>query len=158
MDFNNLNDAEVKEIIQRLKHPKKLLSFQKIVQQLTSMLFGKIKIDELVFDEDGIDYIFHIYRGEIDPNRFSIHLRLKEFSHHIIRLDINPTQPHPNPDGREINSSHLHIYSNKFPKRDLIAIPLEETDFPNVETIIEAVNAFLKYSNIQEGDSIDNSF
>ena len=29
----------------------------------------------------------------------------------LMRLDVNPTQPHINPDGQKIMGTHLHIYT-----------------------------------------------
>lgn len=149
MDYTNLNDLEVKEIIEKLKYPRKILNFQDIKTKVSS-LFGKIDIDELIIDRDDIRYVLHIFRGQRNPDRFSIHLRFKEFHDHIVRIDINPSNRHCNPDGNIVTGSHIHIYSNKHPQRDTIAIPLDESDFPNVNLISDAFLEFINYTNIQE--------
>ncbi|WP_159543460.1 DUF6978 family protein [Streptococcus halichoeri] len=149
MDYHNLNDLEVREIIKKLKYPQKLLSFQDIKTQVSS-LFGRIDLDEVVIDGDDVRYVLHIFRGQRNPNRFSIHLRFKEFHDNIVRVDINPSNKHLNPDGNVVSGNHIHIYSNKYAQRDKIAIPLEESDFPNVNLISDVFLEFINYTNIQE--------
>ncbi|WP_159587514.1 DUF6978 family protein [Streptococcus halichoeri] len=48
------------------------------------------------------------------------------------------------------SGNHIHIYSNKYAQRDKIAIPLEESDFPNVNLISDVFLEFINYTNIQE--------
>lgn len=84
----------------------------------------------------------------MNPNRFSIHLRFKDSPHHLVRFDINPNNKHTNPDGTVITGSHIHIYSTQHSKKNRIAIPLKESDFPNINTINDAVIHFLEYTNI----------
>ena len=68
-----------------------------------------------------------------------------------MRLDINPTQRHINPGSKEIiEGSHIHIYSSLNDKKDSIAIPIEKSDFPIVHEIIDAVEKFFKYNNIEK--------
>ena len=148
MDLDNLNNQEVQILINRLKEPKNRLSYDKIHHQLSS-LFGTIDIDEAVIDDDDIEYILHIYRGRIKSTRFSIHLRFKDNHQHLVRIDIDPSGRHQNPDGTIVTSDHIHIYSNQFDKRDIIAIPLEQANFPNVQTIVDAFREFENYTNIR---------
>lgn len=154
MDYNNLNDKEVIQIIKRLKYPKRKFAISDIYREI-SALFGKIDIDEVILDDDGVKYILHIFRGKRNSNRFSIHLRFKEINDHIVRVNINPSNRHLNPNGDYILGSHIHIYSNQYSKRDSLAVPLEESDFPNVNTIVEAVSHFIDYTNIVGDDNND---
>lgn len=149
MDYGNLNDQEVQWVIKKLKYPKKLLLFEEIKITISS-LFGRIDVDELIVDNDDIQYLFHIFRGKRNPERFSIHLRFKETHDILVRVDINPSNKHINPDGKIILGNHIHIYSNKYPKRDSIAIPLEESNFPNINTISDVFSEFIRYTNIRE--------
>ncbi|WP_067194704.1 DUF6978 family protein [Streptococcus sp. DD10] len=149
MDYTNLTDVDVQEIIRRIKHPKNYLSYDKIYNTIASM-FGKIDIDETIIDDDDIQYILHIFRGKHNAERFSIHLRLKEFTDHIVRVDIHPSNRHENPDGTIITGSHIHIYSNRYEKRDRIAIPLANSDFPNITQIVDVFSEFVNYTNIQK--------
>lgn len=148
MDLNNLNDNEVNQLIQILKYPKNIISFNKTYQKI-SKLFDKIDEEELIIDDGDIEYILSAYQGRIEINRFSIHLRFKDTHEHLIRIDINPTGRHQNPDGSIITDNHLHIYNNHFSKKDAVAIPLKNSNFPNVNTIIDAFVEFMKYTNIQ---------
>lgn len=81
MNYNDLNDQEVRELINKLKYPKNLLSFNEI-HTIISSLFGKIDVDEGVIDDDDIQYILHIYRGRINHERYSIHIRFKNSHDH----------------------------------------------------------------------------
>ncbi|HEM9634215.1 TPA: hypothetical protein U3L57_000118 [Streptococcus agalactiae] len=63
MDYTNLNDSDVKEIIDRLKYPKRLLNFNEIRNAISS-LFGKIDIDEAIIDDYDVQYILHILEGK----------------------------------------------------------------------------------------------
>ena len=134
MNYNALNDHEVQELINKLKYPKSLLSFNEIYTIISS-LFGKIDVDAGVIDDDDIQYIIHIYRGRIKPERYNIH--------------INPSNRHLNPDGSIIEGNHIHIYSNRYDKKDSIAIPLKNSDFPNLTHIVDVFSEFIKYTHIE---------
>lgn len=149
MDLHNLNNNQVNELLERLKYPKNTISYHKINATI-SALFGKIDVEELILDDDDLQYVLRIYRGKYNPDRFSIHLRFKETNDHLARIDIHPTGRHENPDGAIITSSHIHIYSDKYSKRDAVAIPLDEFNFPNVRTIIEVYEEFTKLVNIRK--------
>lgn len=149
MDLQNLNNTQVDELLKRLKYPKNTISYQKI-NTIISALFGKIDIEEAILDDDDLHYILRIYRGKYNAERFSIHLRFKETNDHLARIDIHPTGRHENPDSTIVTSSHIHIYSNAFPRRDAVAIPLDEFNFPNVRTIIEVYEEFVKLTNIRK--------
>lgn len=148
MDINSLDDTEVDALINRLKRPKNRLSFSSVYQKINTF-FGKLNIEEPIIDDDDIDYFIKIYRGRIETERFSIHLRFKENHHHLVRIDVNPNINHNNPDGTKITGSHIHIYSNKYERKDAVAIPLTGSDFPNINTIIDAFTNFLSYNNIK---------
>lgn len=153
MDYDNLNHDEVTELINKLKYPKKIKSFEECFSTV-SALFGKVNIDEPVIDrENEIEYVLHAYRGNLEAS-FSIHLRFKEFHHHLVRVDINPHNRHFNPDGKLIIDSHIHIYTSILSEmdKDKVAIPLKDSDFPNVNTLAEAFSEFIKYTHIEEGD------
>lgn len=148
MDFNNLNSQEVEMLIKRLKYPDNLIDFETAYQAINT-LFGKVDVEKLIIDDDDIEYILRAYRGKIELNRFSIHIRFKNYHHHLVRVDFNPGNIHINPDGKRIKGSHIHIYNNEYDKKDQLAIPIDESDFPNVNTLIEAYIEFLTYTNIQ---------
>ena len=149
MDFDNLQDEEVQQIVQLLKHPKNQMNFDEAYNKLLT-LFGKLKIDESIIDEhEDIEFMLNVYRGRIEESRFSLHLRFKEYHHHLVRIDIHPSNNHINPDNTKVIGSHIHIYSNEFEPRDSVAIPINESDFPLVENLLDAFHKFLEYNNIE---------
>ena len=148
MDINNLSDAEVQQLIHRLKHPKNIVSFNETYQKISS-LFGRIDIEELIIDDGDIEYILSAYQGRLEVKSFSIHLRFKENHEHLIRVDVNPRNRHMNPDGTVVTESHLHFYNNQFSKKDAVAIPLKDSTFPNISTIVDAFAEFINYTNIK---------
>ena len=148
MNLNELTDKEVQNLIARLKEPKNILSYAQINHKISAM-FGKIDLDEAIIDTEDIEYILRVYRGRIEPDRFSISLRFKDNNQHLVRVDINPSGRHKNPDGTIITDSHIHIYSSKYPKRDAVAHPINFSDFPNVKTIADAFFEFEKFNHIK---------
>ncbi|MGX7023836.1 DUF6978 family protein [Vagococcus hydrophili] len=148
MDLDNLSDNEVKNLIKSLKNPTRLFAIEDINAQISTM-FGNIDIDKTMIGViDNIEYTLHIFRGKREANRYSINLRFTNKYHQLIRLDIGSN--HTNPDNTQIIGDHIHFYSNKFPKRDCVAYPINVTDFPNVSNIIDAFNQFTLYTNIIE--------
>jgi hypothetical protein len=149
MDLNNLNKTEVEELLKVLKYPKNKTTYSKIYQELTSFA-SSIKEDLMVYDIDyDLEYKLHIYRGKYEQSRFSISIRFKENNKHLLRLDVNPSNIHENPDGSKITGSHYHLYSNNFEKVDRVATPIPKGMFPNLDTIIEAFIDFESYVNIK---------
>lgn len=149
MDLDKLTDSQVQELIDRLKFPKNTISYEKI-NTVISSLFGKIDIDEAIIDDDDLQYILHIYRGQYNPDRFSISLRFQETNNHLARIDIHPTGRHQNPDGSIITEDHIHIYSSQYEKKDAIAIPLKDYKFPNIDNIVEVYYSFVELTNIRK--------
>lgn len=149
MNLEQLTDQKVKELIGKLKYPKNTLSYHQI-NSLISAMFGKIDVNEAIIDNDDIEYILGIYRGKYHADRFTIHIRFKETNDHLIRIDVHPNNRHVNPDGTIIVGSHIHIYSSKYDKKDAIAIPLNDYDFPNIRTIVEVYSEFVKMANIKK--------
>lgn len=148
MDLDNLNDVEVQELISNLKRPTRKFTLQEINSKL-SVLFGSIDISENIIGViDNIEYTLCIYRGKRDINRYSINLRFSNKYHQLIRIDIGAG--HNNPDGTRIVGDHIHIYSDKYSKRDKFAYPLDVHQFPNVENIIDAFFKFTSYTHIEE--------
>lgn len=154
MDYTNLDDKQLQALIERLKYPKNTISYHKI-DKIIASLFGTIDINEAIIDDDDIEYVLGIYRGKYNVQKFTIHLRFKETHDHLIRIDVHPTGRHLNPDGTIITDSHIHIYSNQYKKHDAIAIPLDEFNFPNVRTIIEVYDEFVKMVNIKKTRGTD---
>lgn len=107
-DINNLQDNEINILLDALKNPKRIISFNKMYSDISTALFlsPMDEDQEIVDNENGIKYIFHIRRSRFEE-RYSIHLRFKRNSMHLLRLDIGTG--HENPDGTRINEDHIHI-------------------------------------------------
>ncbi len=118
MDLDNLNDKEVQELINNLKHPTRKFTLQEINAKI-SVLFGSIDISENIIGViDNIEYTLCIYRGRREPNRYSINLRFTNKYHQLIRIDIGAG--HNNPDGTRITGDHIHIYSDKYSYKNTV--------------------------------------
>lgn len=146
-DINNLQDDEINILLDALKKPKRIISFNKMYSDISTALFlGPMDEDqEIVDNENGIKYIFHIRRSRFEE-RYSIHLRFKRNSMHLLRLDIGTG--HENPDGTRINEDHIHIYVSSQKHAKYYGTALKLSDFPNVHTFVEALDSFLLYTNI----------
>lgn len=149
MDIDHLNDAEVQTLIKRFKNPVNRITFDEAYTKISSLLIA-IDLEEAIIDTEDIEYILSTYRGRIELDRFSIHIRFKGFNHTLVRINFNPSNhAHTNPDGEKIVGSHIHIYSDRFEKKDKYTIQIENSTFPNVSTLIDGYNSFLEYNNIK---------
>lgn len=154
VDLNALNDQDIKYLINALKNPTEVFTIKDIQDKLCTLdLYGCREDAVILGIIDNIEYVLHIKTSKnyIEVNRYSIHLRFKKNNEHLIRLDVG--SGHNNPPGYSSckNVSHIHIYNPNVIPHDCIAIPLEESDFPNITTIIKAFDNFLGYTNIQKG-------
>lgn len=132
-----------------LKHPTSTKSFAEWYQDISTSLFlGAAHYDDqrIIGDVDKIRYILHVRVGKFE-NRYSIHLRFKENNMHLLRLDVGTG--HTNPDGVHINQDHVHIYVSSEKYAKFFATPLNKSDFPNLNNLADALDAFLDYTNIK---------
>lgn len=143
MDILNLNNKEVDLIINELK--KMLSDFD--MNHLNTP-FGRVKYNGLLVSEiNKIDFILSIYRGNIEPERFSINLRFRDTNDCLLRLDINGG-PHTNPDGTITPTNHIHVYENSYNPKCSYAYPISIDDFPNIKNLYYTTESFLTYTNI----------
>lgn len=144
MEISNLDDSQVDSLIKELKEILNKLDINSL-----STPFGRIDSrHSLISDINGINFALSIYRGNKESGRFSLDLRFKETHDCLVRLDINGG-PHKNPDGTISPSSHIHIYSNAYDKKDGYAYPIDINDFPNIENLYYASISFFDYTNIK---------
>ena len=143
MDIDNLNDKEVKALINETKY---FLEHARI--QIPA--FGKYKKDADVQGQQfGISYKFHAYRGNTG-DKYSMHLRFSENNVHLVRLCINGSA-HYNSDGSKAGPNHIHIYQiNKNDEIEGYAYNLDSFPFDQDNSFVEAVEKFLKYINLKE--------
>ncbi|MFT8882610.1 MAG: hypothetical protein ABF975_01185 [Liquorilactobacillus hordei] len=150
-DINDLSTVEIKQLISKLKHPTNVISFNDMFQKISNSFSKKtndiLTLDEFVLDVgDDILYILHFRRSRFE-DRYTIHLRFKENSFHLIRIDIG--SGHRNPDNTKLNEDHIHFYvDSNNPSTDW-AMPLSSGNFPNVQNFVDAFKTFLIYTNIK---------
>lgn len=142
MDLNHLEDNEVTDLISSNKHftyRQELLDIQNRVTDL----IGKIDFTGSVNDNNfDINYKIKVYRGKRDINRYSIHIRFEDVHHHLVRIDIGS---HHN----DIKEDHIHIYNKNCEPRSNNVLPISKSNFPLPNDIIDALDKFLDYNNIQ---------
>lgn len=140
--LEHLNEIQVNNLIKSVKEFRENLPIE-------MPEFGLIKDDTLVLGiVENIEYKLHRYRHRLEKNRFSIHLRFKETNDQLLRIDIN-NGSHRNPDGTKISQNHIHLYTDSAYNKDAFAYPLP-TEFTDLESIFEALEQFLIYTNINQ--------
>lgn len=98
------------------------------------------------------EFILDISRGFFRFNKFTYQNRV--FKNIILlRLDINGP-PHRNPDGKIIDSSHLHIYREGYDDKWAYSLP---DKFKNCKTSFQLLEEFMDYCHIVNKPMIENS-
>lgn len=144
IDINDLSNDEVKKLIEELKNFLKPTAIE--IPQL-----GKYKKEaSLIGKQHGVEYKFHIYRGNIQ-HKYSIHLRFVNNDVHLVRLCINGTKHH-NEDGTIVNKNHIHIYKKRNNHIENYAYDLTKFPFDENSELSKGVEDFLAYVNIHEGN------
>lgn len=59
-------------------------------------------------------FVINIFRGKINRLKYNIGARVMKNGIVLLELHINPSNRHPNPDGKLITGNHWHIYSEKY--------------------------------------------
>lgn len=144
LDLNNLSDPQVKKLINELKYPQTKID----ISQFNTLFASRIneKQDVISF-KLGLEYFVVIKRGSIEIDRFSISIIFKETYHTLVRVDVKGGK-HTNPDGSIAPKTHIHIYNNKYDKKDRFAYPIDLNAYPGIYDIVNAYIQFLDYTNI----------
>lgn len=149
MDLDNLTDDEVKYLILHIKE-----SIDKTIDTINkeTSLIGSIKKDIQVLDyENNINYILHIYRGNVD-NKYSMHIRFNKNHLHLIRLCINGSN-HINSDGTKGGKNHLHVYkiiNNQHEDYAYDIMKYNINEFSKDDNLLTSFDKFVKLLNIKE--------
>ncbi|MEB6242400.1 hypothetical protein MXL82_04960 [Staphylococcus gallinarum] len=144
-DFNDLSDEKVRQLIDELKMPESRINTKEL-----ESAFGSYKDkQDIVSFNLGIDYILHIYRGNYESDRFTVGIRFKNLNHQLVRIDVNGGE-HTNPDDTVAPTTHIHIYNNKFEKKDRYAYAIDINEFPIISNLYDVYMSFLEYNNIKE--------
>lgn len=154
-DEENLTEADVDYLLQTLKQPSKIFTFQQLRSRIeTSITLTDSEIDGnsvILGVIDGIEYILHVFCGDpkLPKLKYTINLRFKKSDIQLIRVDVGGR--HKNP-GEKVAKTypHVHIYNPHYAKKDRVAYPLDPVEFPNVQNIMQTFEDVLDYTNIQE--------
>lgn len=140
INITNLSESEVKQLLSSIKNCTKAIPGD-------TPIIGKIKDDTPVVDfQNHIKYKLHRYRGSIETNRFSLHIRFQDNNQHLIRICVNNGK-HRNPDGSIAPNNHMHIYNtNKNYSSDSIATPLPDV-INDLSSLFIVLRDFLTYTN-----------
>lgn len=96
------------------------------------------------------EFIININRGSINVNKCSFVARTKGKNELLLRLDVNPTSKHKNPDGEIIQGTHMHIFKEDHEIN--YAIPFNVDS----ENLIEACIAFFNHFNVIENYTVED--
>jgi hypothetical protein len=104
-------------------------------------------IRDLISTDGREKFLLDFYQGSLSLKKYTFQERARAIVP-LVRLDIGKTLRHPNPDGKIIKGSHIHIYREGYDIK--FAFPLDEFPFrfrdPN--SIITTFEDFARYCNI----------
>ena len=98
----------------------------------------------LISDDRKENFILDIHKAKINLRRSTFQNRARECII-LLRLDIDGSK-HVNPDGEELNQTHLHIYKENY--GDKWAIPVPADKFSNLSDLYLTLTEFMVYCNI----------
>lgn len=152
-DLNNLEDNDIKELLEYEKNPSNPLEYEDVYNQIVSTLIystGKYTC-EVVDNLNNIVYIFSTLTTPV-PNIFTISLRFTENNYHLLRLDFGDNLRHTNNIGKEdeykVYGSHAHFNAppGKYDKKNVV--PIEDiSEFKNLKLIRDVFLEYINYTN-----------
>jgi len=83
---------------------------------------GRVEFD-VIGDRREEVFVVNLSRKGINAEGASYQGRVRHSGAILMRLDINPTATHTNPDGLKITGTHLHIYTEEYDMA--MAIPFD---------------------------------
>jgi hypothetical protein len=88
---------------------------------------GRVEFDVTGNRRDDL-FAINISRKGINAGGASYQGRLRTSGTILMRLDVNPTAVHPNPDGEKITGTHIHIYTEEHDMDLAIPFDVESKD------------------------------
>lgn len=154
IDINHLTQDDVKALINAEKHPKNVLKYKNIINQIEQSLVLVSNTYKCTVEDKSrhIIYNFNVHSTPI-ATIFSIGLMFDENKYHLIRLDFGDNLRHTNNIGTDnetiIHGSHAHFNapSGKYAPKNVIPIG-KINEFKNINKIKDALTKFIKYTNI----------
>lgn len=134
--LGNLSKTEIEYLLNLEKNCK---SSQKYT---FPSLGGKIEI-ELSSTDKKEYFLLDVWRSHIDLTRTKFQNRARKIIP-LVRLDIN-SAPHKNPDGEQLDGTHLHIYKEGYGDKFAYPLPVEFTDCKSPGVFLEK---FMDYCHI----------
>lgn len=96
--------------------------------------------------------------GKIKLSRCSFQERYN-VTEGLVRLDLDETRKHANPDGTMVVGPHIHIYKEGYALRWAYALDtIDACPFTNISDLTTTFAEFCKYCNIKEIPAIQGSF
>ena len=89
-------------------------------------------------------FLLDIRRGRIDLAKGTYQNRGRQ-AIVLVRLDFGGA-PHQNPDGKDVESPHLHLYREGY--GDKWAVPVPSESFGNMTDPWQALQDFMRYCNV----------
>ncbi|UYD07854.1 DUF6978 family protein [Limosilactobacillus vaginalis] len=156
MDLNNLNENEVRVLINAEKNLTNIMEYQDIINQIhqTLILTSHTYRCSVKDNKRGIVYRFQIHSTPI-TTRFSVGLMFIENRIHLIRLGFEDDLRHVNNYGTKselvILGSHTHLNSpaGKYVSKNVIPIGSID-EFKNVKKVKDALDEFISYTHITD--------
>ncbi len=141
MSGEKLTDAEARRLLEMLKHT--------LIEEMNFPNRGEKKEFDVVGDTKKDLFTVSIFRGRIQPKKYSIGARIKKNGISLLELHINATNVHFNPDGEKITKDHWHIYTEDYGRK--FAIPAEDI---YDEDFVENTLIFLRKFHVVEPPKI----
>ena len=141
MSGEKLTDAEARRLLEMLKHT--------LIEEMNFPNRGEKKEFDVVGDTKKDLVTVSIFRGRIQPKKYSIGARIKKNGISLLELHINATNVHFNPDGEKITKDHWHIYTEDYGRK--FAIPAEDI---YDEDFVENTLIFLRKFHVVEPPKI----
>lgn len=117
-----LTREEANKLIEMLKHTvENTIVFPSLTGRTSFIVVGEHRKDEFVINID---------RKGKNAEKCTYQGRIQQTNQVLMRLDIDPTGRHTNPEpiGTIIYGNHLHIYSEEFDMKFAIPFDIEDKD------------------------------
>lgn len=111
---------------------------------------GSVRIP-LVSEDEKESFMLDIGRGKINLEKGKLQNRARGVVV-LARLDYGGS-PHRNPDGKEVDGTHLHLYCEEY--GDKWAYPIDPSRFTDTGDAMKTLDEFMRFCNITVPPIID---